>query len=85
VSAEACKEELEVMRSTVFRNMEDCRVYLHLGVASNSSKFKIETSAWNEATFRVADERGWEPASQPIYPEDGKVALSPSCTRARAM
>lgn len=74
VSAEACKEELEVMRSTVFRNMEDCRVYLHLGVAANGTKFKIETTAWNEATFRVADERGWEPASQPIYPEDGKVS-----------
>ena len=52
------------------------RVYLHLGVAANNTKFKIETTAWNEASFRVPDERGWEPASQPIYPEDGKVSLN---------
>jgi pyroglutamyl-peptidase len=51
-------------------------VYLHLGVAANNTKFKIETTAWNEASFRVPDERGWEPASQPIYPEDGKVSLN---------
>ena len=24
---------------------------------------------------QVPDERGWEPASQPIFPEDGKVCV----------
>jgi len=56
-------------------------VYLHLGVAANNTKFKIETTAWNEASFRVPDERGWEPASQPIYPEDGKVSLTKHYTK----
>jgi len=74
VSAEACKEELDIMRSTVFQSSDDARVYLHLGVAVKTNTFKLETTAWNEATFRVPDERGWEPASQPIYPDDGKVS-----------
>ena len=41
------------MRSTVFQNTDDCRVYLHLGVAVNTTTFKLETTAWNEASFRV--------------------------------
>ena len=47
VSAEGCKEELDIMRQTVFQNNDDCRVYLHLGVAVNNSTFRLETTAWN--------------------------------------
>lgn len=47
VSAEGCREELDIMRSTVFQNSTDCRVYLHLGVAVGNTTFKLETTAWN--------------------------------------
>jgi pyrrolidone-carboxylate peptidase len=107
VSAEGCKEELDIMRSTVFQNSTDCRVYLHLGVAVGNTTFKLETTAWNgantcgeslnlrrcsslnvcrdacsltwcgtlEASFRVADERGWEPSHEAIYQQDGKPSF----------
>jgi hypothetical protein len=32
---------------TVFQNSDDCRVYLHLGVAVGNTSFKLETTAWN--------------------------------------
>lgn len=36
-------------------------VQLHLGVNSGATKFAIERLAVNEATFRCADELGWQP------------------------
>ena len=35
-------------------------VVLHLGVDVTSAGFKLEQAAVNEATFRVADQRGWQ-------------------------
>ena len=36
-------------------------ILLHLGVDSNSTQFKLEQCAYNDATFRVPDERGYQP------------------------
>lgn len=35
---------------------------MHLGVYSGIDRFHLEERAWNEATFRAADESGWMPA-----------------------
>ena len=36
-------------------------VLLHLGVDYNATQFKLEQCAYNDATFRVPDERGYQP------------------------
>src|SRR5690606_8025068 len=41
-------------------------VYLHFGVNEKSNTFRLEMYAWNEADFRVPDERGWKPSNQVI-------------------
>ncbi|KAL5537536.1 hypothetical protein UlMin_040263 [Ulmus minor] len=46
-------------------------VWLHFGVNSGAVKFAIERQAINEATFRCADELGWQPQRAPIVSEDG--------------
>lgn len=48
-------------------------IWLHLGVNSGATKFAIEKLAVNEATFRCADELGWQPQRLPIVPEDGGI------------
>lgn len=48
-------------------------IWLHLGVNSGATKFAIERLAVNEATFRCADELGWQPQRVPIVPEDGGI------------
>ena len=43
-------------------------------------RFMVFVCVWGgggegtEASFRVADERGWEPMHEPIYGEDGKLS-----------
>ncbi|KAA8533159.1 hypothetical protein F0562_033308 [Nyssa sinensis] len=46
-------------------------VWLHFGVNSGALKFAIERQAVNEATFRCADELGWQPQQLPIVLGDG--------------
>uniref|UniRef100_A0A6U5ZUD9 Uncharacterized protein n=1 Tax=Guillardia theta TaxID=55529 RepID=A0A6U5ZUD9_GUITH len=74
VSAEGCKERLSAMHKTCFRDHEDFRVWLHLGVAASKEEFQLEQVAWNEADFRCPDERGWQPSKQPIFSEDGPIS-----------
>ncbi|OWM76073.1 uncharacterized protein LOC116210697 [Punica granatum] len=49
-------------------------IWLHLGVNSGALKFAIEQRAVNEATFRCADEMGWQPQQTPIVAEDGEIS-----------
>lgn len=39
---------------------------LHLGVAELGTSFRLESTAWNECTFRIPDGRGSQPVGQPI-------------------
>lgn len=48
-------------------------IQLHLGVDVRAAGFKLEQQAANDATFRVPDQRGWQPSRQLI--DD-----SPGCT-----
>lgn len=41
-------------------------IFVHFGVDSRSDGFKLEQSAYNEATFRVPDQRGFAPIQQRI-------------------
>jgi pyroglutamyl-peptidase len=41
-------------------------VLLHLGVNYQGQGFQLETCAYNDATFRIPDERGFQPEKQLI-------------------
>ena len=42
-------------------------VYLHCGVAAGAHGFSLEAAAYNEASFRVPDERGAQPMQERIF------------------
>jgi len=61
-SAESVRVELDRCFETLSTKMQKSTVvFVHLGVNVNATKFKLEQMAYNEATFRVADERGYKP------------------------
>ena len=39
----------------------DNLIYVHLGVDSSANSFKLEQCAWNNMTFRIPDEKGYQP------------------------
>ena len=41
-------------------------IILHLGVDAGGTSFKLESCAYNDATFRVPDESGYRPDKEPI-------------------
>lgn len=49
-------------------------IWVHFGVNSGATRFAIEHQAFNEATFRCADELGWKPQKVPIIPADGAIS-----------
>jgi pyroglutamyl-peptidase len=53
------------------------RILLHLGVDEKSQSFKLESCAYNEATFRIPDQQGYHPRNASIF-EDQKYK---SCLR----
>jgi pyroglutamyl-peptidase len=62
----------------------DDLILIHLGVDSNATEFKIEKYAYNNMTFRVADERGYQPNECKIYLTeefDDKICSSIDCEK----
>jgi pyroglutamyl-peptidase len=55
---------------------KDIILFLHLGVNTHQENFCLEKTAWNEATFRCPDERGWKPEGQKINPVDDRNSLT---------
>lgn len=47
-------------------------IYLHLGVNYKGTGFQLEKCAWNDATFRVPDEQGFQPRNKTIL-DDAKL------------
>ena len=41
-------------------------VCVHLGVHTHAKSFLLERCAWNDASFRDADEDGWTPKGEPV-------------------
>ncbi len=48
-------------------------VFVHLGVAASRKLITVESTAYNNATFRCPDESGWGPIEEPIVKEHGDV------------
>ncbi|CAM6098322.1 unnamed protein product [Calypogeia fissa] len=48
-------------------------VWIHFGLETGATWFKVEEQAVNEASFRCADEMGWQPAGERIVEEDGPI------------
>ena len=49
-------------------------ILLHLGVDATSKSFKLETCAYNQATFRIPDVRGLCPYNESIFEEETYAA-----------
>jgi pyroglutamyl-peptidase len=51
-------------------------IFIHFGVHGRATAINLEMCAWNEASFRVADERGWTPMHEKIVESrDAKLPL----------
>jgi pyroglutamyl-peptidase len=48
-------------------------ILLHLGVNNKGEKFHLESCAYNEATFRIPDERGYQPDKESILGDEISV------------
>jgi len=59
-SAKAARAELDTMLQDT-NDINGTVVYLHLGVNYKGTKFQLEKCAYNDATFRIPDERGYQP------------------------
>ena len=47
---------------------DDILIFIHLGVDGNATNFKLESNCYNNMTFRVPDERGFQPSGILIEP-----------------
>lgn len=66
-SAGAVKHDLnnlfeDIKNDTTFHKL----VILHLGVATMYKNFRLEQNAYNEATFRIPDQRGYAPQKEVV-------------------
>lgn len=63
-SAHAARQEIALLQ----KKLEPfaSAVVLHLGVDAGGKTFKLESCAYNDATFRVPDEQGYRPNAVPI-------------------
>ena len=53
-----------------YRRPRSHTVLVHLGVAVGSPSFDLESRATNNATFRIPDERGWQPRGERIIADE---------------
>lgn len=63
VAADTCLRELHGMAVRCSPHI-DLHVFLHFGVAAGARTLSLERCAYNDATFRVPDERGEQPIGQ---------------------
>jgi pyroglutamyl-peptidase len=61
VSVEKCKE--------IATLSDNETLFIHIGVDAGSSHIKLEQFAYNNMTFRVPDQRGFQPLNEPIEGE----------------
>ncbi|KAL3921238.1 MAG: hypothetical protein SGILL_002850 [Bacillariaceae sp.] len=54
----------------ISNNRSPRRILLHLGVDASSKSFKLEACAYNQATFRIPDVRGFQPRDVCIFEEE---------------
>eukprot|EP00808_Paulinella_micropora_P013545 g73463.t1 len=67
---EYLKTTKNVIRAPKFKKMTAIgtrrTVWVHFGVDSGATGYKLECRAFNEADFRVPDQRGWQPKKEKI-------------------
>ena len=71
--------EASLRRSRERRDVECGEIFLHLGVHGSATGFNLEANAFNEASFRVPDERGAQPWKEAINPSDGPISTCLVC------
>ncbi|KAG5177396.1 hypothetical protein JKP88DRAFT_158920, partial [Tribonema minus] len=75
VSAEGAADQLRVIQTSgTNAGVDGITVYVHCGVDAGGMHFKLEECAYNEATFRVPDERGATPNGALIMAENGTLS-----------
>jgi pyroglutamyl-peptidase len=67
-SAGAARKELDRLYDDHVEGLsaDQTVVFLHLGVNFKSKCFQLEKCAYNDATFRIPDERGYQPRNKAI-------------------
>ena len=61
-SVDAVRREMDEIYAQICVEVTSCHVvFLHLGVNYIGKRFQLEKCAYNDATFRVPDERGYQP------------------------
>lgn len=71
-AAETVSHQLHDLYQSLLNDVKDDGVYimLHLGVDIGSSHFVLEQCAYNDATFRVPDELGYQPTNIKVEERD---------------
>eukprot|EP00978_Attheya_sp_CCMP212_P039641 scaffold207977_cov55-Attheya_sp.AAC.5 len=65
----------EQIPETDGEKQSDIIVILHLGVNYRGKSFQIERYAYNDATFRIPDEKGYQPTGECLLPQERKKKL----------
>lgn len=63
-SAQAVQNEINVIKNRL-QHFQSA-IVLHLGVHYQAKRFRLEQCAYNDASFRVPDEKGFQPKNLPI-------------------
>lgn len=66
-SAEGSTEALERLSQELLRETNTKVVCLHLGVNVSGTGYHLEQFAYNDASFRIPDQRGYRPNQTPIF------------------
>jgi len=73
VSLEAARQEMNNLHQEILASIQDesdeqkqTVIILHLGVNYRGNYFQLEQCAYNDADFRIPDERGHQPRKEPI-------------------
>lgn len=69
-SAVGSLESLGELHSTVDDDESEACLLLHFGVDGGADHFKIEACSYNEADFRVPDQRNYQPTKLAILDEN---------------
>lgn len=75
-SAEAAREETDSLLRDL-KDKERKAVLLHLGVDCNRDNFYLEQCAYNEANFRIPDERGFQPSDKSVSEGCASILRTP--------
>ena len=70
-SAQGSLEQFNIMQAALQEHSaDDIHMWIHFGVNGKAKVFNLELQAFNEATFRCPDERGYQCSNQLIVAEE---------------